>query len=381
MYTSKEDYHSPAHAARLQRNFDKYASNNLLEKDKFQHVLVEEIVDAALKKAQHDTLQRWEDLTQLGVLEEVWDACFGYETSKVQFEDLMTVFKKNEEEKSEAEKLLDLCSEDEALRNHVFDLEECLQSNKDMLAASDILVEEQGEKMKNMEEELRKRRRDAERIKKQEKELEALKMKVKNMESEHRLLKRDFDLVFATNKTVQKRLERTETENHALRKTIITLANQLERNERERIDGGLTSPLAAPVTVIPAFQVPTSDSLNVQISTPAGNFIPQTEGPYAQAYTTSSYDPTPSYETAPNTKPPHMVWDPALRSLVPITGDARKNKRRDGKGKKRWKDNSGVNNGKLISPFPRRYTSSHLARYRRKFEINEKTRYDKQATV
>jgi len=374
MYTSKQ---SQAHATRLQRNFDKYAVNNFLEKNKFQHVLVEEIVDAALKKAQCDTLQRWEDLTQLGVLEEVWDACFGFETSKVQIEDLMTaVFKKNDEEKSEAEKLLDLCSEDEALRNHVYDLEECLQSNKDMLAASDILVEEQGEKMKNMEEELRKRRRDAERMKKQEKELEALKMKVKNMESEHRLLKRDFDLVFATNKTVQKRLERTETENQALRKTIITLANQLEKNERERMDGGMTSPLAAaPVTVIPAFQVPTNDALNVQISTQAGGFVPQ-DGQYAQTYTTSNYDP------APSTKPPHMVWDPAIRSLVPITGDqARKNKRRDGKGKKRWKDNSGVNNGKLISPFPRRYTSSHLARYRRKFEITEKSRYDKQSTV
>lgn len=375
MYASNAgDYQSPTHVARLQRNFDKYASNKSLEKEKFQHVLVEEIVDAALKKAQYDTLQRWEDLTQLGVLEEVWDACFGYETSTIQFQDLLTVFKQQGEEKSEAEKLLDLCSEDEALRNHVFDLEECLQSNKDMLAASDILVEEQGEKMKNMEKELRARSRDVERMKKREKELEALKMKQKNMESEQRLLKRDFDLIFATNKSVQKKMERLENENRALRKTIITLANQLEKNEREKFEAGITSvtsPIAAPVTVIPAFQVPTNDTLNVQISTQAGNYVPQTEGQYAHTYTTQEYVPE---------KPPHMVWDPAIRALVPITGDARKNKRKE-KGKNRWKDNSGVSNGKLISPFPRRYTSSHLPRYRRKFEISEKSRFDKQNNI
>lgn len=374
MYTNKGDHQSPTHAARLQRNFDKYSSNNLLEKEKFQHVLVEEIVDAALKKAQIDTLERWEDLIKIGVLEEVWDACFGYETKKIQFRDLVTVFHKQEQEKSEAQKLLDLCSEDEALRNHVFDLQESLQDNKDMLAASDILVEEQGEKMKNMEEELRVRRRDAERMKKQEKELEALKTKVKNMESEHRLLKRDFDLVFATNKSVQKRMERSETENCALRKTIITLANQLEKNERNRVEGGITSPLGAtPVTVIPAYQVPANDTLNVQISTQPGSFVSQ-DGHY-QAYN------APTYTETPSDKPPHMVWDPAIRSLVPITGETRKNKRKDSKGKKRWKDNSGVSNGKLISPFPRRYTSSHLPRYRRKFEITEKSRYDKQNTV
>jgi len=55
---------------RLERNFKKLSSNGFLEKVKFQEVMVEEVVDSAIKKAQYDTLQRWEDLTQLGVLEE-----------------------------------------------------------------------------------------------------------------------------------------------------------------------------------------------------------------------------------------------------------------------------------------------------------------------
>merc|ERR1719285_930334 len=83
-------------------------------------------------------------------------------------------------------------------------------------------------------------------------------------------------------------------------------------------------------------------------------------------------------------KQPHMVWDPAVRALVPITGEDRRNMRQNGsknKGKKKYgRDQSGVSNGRLISPFPRRYTSSHLPRYRRKFEMTEKNRYEKQCS-
>merc|ERR1719189_3303318 len=129
--------------------------------------MVEEIVDFAVKKAQYATLERWEDLTQLGVLEEVWDACFGYEKKVVSFTELLTVFEAQEEQKSEAEKLLDLCSEDDALRNHVYDLEQSLQSHKDMLAAADIMVEEQDEKLKATEDELKRAKRDCSQIQKQ----------------------------------------------------------------------------------------------------------------------------------------------------------------------------------------------------------------------
>merc|ERR1719499_2083486 len=186
-----------------------------------------------MKKAHVDTLERWSDLTELGVLNEVFDATFGGNTERISFNSLCTMFEsKTEDDNTEIEKLLDLLSEDEALRNQMFDLEQCLQSNKDMLAASDILVEEQGEKVKSLEEGLSLKNRTVEQLRQQVKELENLKTKVKNMESEHRLLKRDFDLVFATNKSVQKKMERAELENRSLRKTIITLASQMDKIER-----------------------------------------------------------------------------------------------------------------------------------------------------
>jgi len=361
---------------RLERNFKKLAPNGHLGKEKFQHVMVEEVVDSAVKKAQYDTLQRWEDLTQLGVLEEVWDACFGYEKKVISFTELLTVFEAQGEQKSEAEKLLDLCSEDEALRNHVYDLEQCLQSNKDMLAAADIMVEEQGEKLKTLEEELTKTKRECDQLQKQAKELEALKTKVKNMESEHRLLKRDFDLVFATNKSVQKKMERAELENHALRKTIVTLANQIEKIEREKNDG-VTNYAASPATTVVPLQI-TNDTLNTQLNpcSPQAAFIPQSD------QTMQNF--SVAFAAPQVQKQPHMVWDPAVRALVPITGEDRRNNRQNGsknKGKKKYgRDQSGVSNGRLISPFPRRYTSSHLPRYRRKFEMTEKNRYEKQCS-
>eukprot|EP00492_Amphilonche_elongata_P001517 TRINITY_DN1955_c0_g1_i1.p1 TRINITY_DN1955_c0_g1~~TRINITY_DN1955_c0_g1_i1.p1 ORF type:complete len:172 (+),score=27.98 TRINITY_DN1955_c0_g1_i1:202-717(+) len=130
-----------------------------------------------------------------------------------------------------------------------------------MLAAADIVVEEQEEKLKDQEADLAKIKRENEQLQKQAKELEALKAKVKNMESEHRLLKRDFDLVFATNKSVQKKMERAELENHALRKTIVTLANQIEKIEREKNDG--MAGFATTGAVIPLQMA--NDALNTQI--------------------------------------------------------------------------------------------------------------------
>lgn len=357
---------------RLERNFKKLSSNGFLEKVKFQEVMVEEVVDSAIKKAQYDTLQRWEDLTQLGVLEEVWDACFGFEKKYISFTELLAVFETTDEHKSEAEKLLDLCSEDEALRNHAYDLEQCLQSNKDMLAAADIMVEEQGEKLKALEEEMLKTKRECEQLQKQSKDLEVMKTKVKNMESEHRLLKRDFDLVFATNKSVQKKMERAELENHALRKTIVTLANQIEKIEREKADGAITNFTASPATAVMPLHL-ANDTLNNSV-TPQATFIPQND------HTLQNF----AVAFSPVQQPPHMVWDPAVRALVPITGDARRAPRQNNskhKGKKKYRDQSEVSNGRLISPFPRRYTSSHLPRYRRKFEMTEKNRYEKQNQV
>merc|ERR1719499_2624781 len=129
-----------------------------------------------MKKAHVDTLERWSDLTELGVLNEVFDATFGENTEAINFQSLCTMFEsKTEDDNTEIEKLLDLLSEDEALRNQMFDLEQCLQSNKDMLAASDILVEEQGEKVKSLEEGLSLKNRTVEQLRQQVKELENLK--------------------------------------------------------------------------------------------------------------------------------------------------------------------------------------------------------------
>jgi myosin heavy subunit len=297
---------------RLERNFKKLSSNGFLEKVKFQEVMVEEVVDSAIKKAQYDTLQRWEDLTQLGVLEEVWDACFGFEKKYISFTELLAVFETTDEHKSEAEKLLDLCSEDEALRNHAYDLEQCLQSTKDMLAAADIMVEEQGEKLKALEEEMLKTKRECEQLQKQSKDLEVMKTKVKNMESEHRLLKRDFDLVFATNKSVQKKMERAELENHALRKSYVTLANQIEKIEREKADGAITNFTASPATAVMPLHLANANTQVSGSTQPA--FIPTNDQAMQNFYSVSPQPPQP-------VQPPHMVWDPSVRALVAITGE------------------------------------------------------------
>merc|ERR550539_716417 len=126
-------------------------------------------------------------------------------------------------------------------------------------------------------------------LRQQAKELESLKTKVKNMESEHRLLKRDFDLVFATNKSVQKKMERAELENRSLRKTIITLAGQMDKIERS---GGATDqPVSTPI---------------VHQAAAVNAYVPQQDGDRMMNWNLNN--------------PTHMVWDPAVRSLVPITG-------------------------------------------------------------
>merc|ERR550539_1740517 len=112
---------------------------------------------------------------------------------------------------------------------------------------------------------LSQRETELKALRQQAKELDSLKTKVKNMESEHRLLKRDFDLVFATNKSVQKKMERAEMENHSLRKTIVTLANQIEKIEREKKDSSITNYAAAPASAVIPMQL-SNEALSTQIT-------------------------------------------------------------------------------------------------------------------
>merc|ERR550539_432794 len=112
---------------------------------------------------------------------------------------------------------------------------------------------------------LSQRETELKALRQQAKELDSLKTKVKNMESEHRLLKRDFDLVFATNKSVQKKMERAELENHALRKTIVTLANQIEKIEREKADGAITNFTTSPATAVMPLHL-ANDTLNNSVT-------------------------------------------------------------------------------------------------------------------
>lgn len=356
---------------RLEFNFKKFAHDGELSRENFGDVIIEEVLESAYKKTHDVTLQRWQDLMEIGVLDEVWNACFG-ESHSVNFEEFVEKAFEGNGEKSEAEKLLDLCSEDEALRNQVNDLEQCLQSNKDMLATTDILLEEQMEKTKEREELLAKQEKDLQAFRQQVKELESLKTKVKNMESEHRLLKRDFDLVFATNKSVQKKMERAELENRSLRKTIITLAGQMDKIERNATDQPVTTPvITAPI------QAPEI----IQQAQPVNAYVPQQEGEHVVNWNLNNQ--------------PHMVWDPSVRSLVPITGNVKYRKPHNGHQvhnqgqqnpcmqqrkrhkKKQWQPNDAAySNGRLINRFPRRYTSSHLPRYRRKYEMTEYNRFE-----
>lgn len=382
---------------RLGTTFNKLAVNGQLERAQFEDCIIEEVMNLAMQKAHNDTLERWVDLTDLGVLMEVWDATFGESTESINFNTLGKVFEKtSEDENTEAERLVDLLSVDDALRNQLFDLEQCLQSNKDMLAASDILVEEQGEKVKSLGLTLEMQNNTVDILRKQVKELEALKTKVKNMESEHRLLKRDFDLVFATNKSVQKKMERTELENRSLRKTIISLANQMGKIERE--SSGIL-PNGLPANCIPMVGVDPMAPMTPVVACNANGFSPNLDQTIltpdcGQFMGPPMHDPSTMTDQWGMQQRPHMVWDPAVRSLVPIVGGGHKPRRSSKKEKdfsdfdkmnkrkkKRNGDGGSYNNGKLISPFPRRYTSSHLPRYRRKFEMSEKSRFGNQNFV
>lgn len=337
---------------RLERAFKEFSVDGLLPKKSFADAVVGEIVDLVLKKANDVTVERWEDLKSIGALNEVWEACFG-ECRGINYNDYVSVFKTHAmEEKSEVEKLVDLCSEDDiALRNQIVDLELCLQNEKDLLAGTDIMLEEQTEKNRLGWDEFEKTKLEVDSLTQRLSEFEALRAKIKTMDSEQRLLKRDFDLVFATNKSVQKKMEKAEMENRSLRKTIVHMASQLEKVEREQKE-----------------QCKTVGEIKHQ----------EVESVSLEGWNKNNNH---------NPKQPHLVWDPAVRALVPITAETVKapkknphhhnNKRTpqfNNHKKKRWNDQNNLNNGRLISPFPRRYTSSHIPRYRRKYEMSELSR-------
>jgi len=350
----------------LEQNFKKF-KDGFLYRDNFEEILLEEVLELVTKKAYEVTEQRWQDLSKIGVPDEFWTATYGPDCASISYEELLKVFERQGEEgKSEVEKLMDLCSEDEALRNQIIDLEQCLQSSKDMLAATDILLEEQTEKTKAQENKLLQKDKEIEHLNKQLKELEIVRTRVKNMESEHRLLKRDFDLVFATNKSVQKKMEKCDQENRSLRKTIISLANQMEKLEHEY------------------------------------------QGEQVEGFSNIHVNPKKIAK-------PHMVWDPSIQALVPIIDPTEQRNFKNHhqqqhtnnnsphhhkkSGFKKFHHNTNYrqnhqcsnsfssspiksnqnsrnsngknNNGRLVSPFPRRYTSSHIPRYRRKYEMNE----------
>jgi hypothetical protein len=376
----------------LEQNFKKFAQKGLLYRENFEDILLEEVLELVTKKAYAVTEQRWQDLSKIGVPDEFWTATYGPDCERICFEELLKVFERQGVEgKSEVEKLMDLCSEDEALRNQIVDLEQSLQSSQDMLAATDILLEEQTEKVTIQEQEIFQSKKEIEHLQKQLKELEIIRTRVKNMESEHRLVKRDFDLVFATNKSVQKKMEKVDLENRALRKTIIALANQMEKLEREH----------------------------------QGD---QTEGLQTNIKYDSNATPAPRINEGART---HLVWDPSVQGLVPIidpeqmnlnnnnnnNNNHNHNNNYSGGGKKNsykkhrnhhhhhhhhhhhkghhhhnhhhnnnhnnnnhnhnnhhhggGNNHKSHNSGRLVSPFPRRYTSSHIPRYRRKYEMNE----------
>jgi len=257
------------------------------DKTYFQKALFQEILQSTLSETEVKVTQRWNDLKELGVLDECWDNLFP-NCKRISLQQFLGVF-----EQTDGEKLFDLCSEDQSLLNQIFDLEECLQSSKDMLAATDLLLEERTERNRVHEEELKLQKQKALNLLK---EVENLRTKVKNVESEHRLLKRDFDLVFATNKSVQKKMEKAELENRALRKTIIALANQMEKIEREH-----KKELVDPCT---------KDSKEV-LGMVTNHFVPESsKSNVNEKHCSVSWN---------REKQSHLyVWDPAVRSLVPI---------------------------------------------------------------
>jgi len=266
-----------------------------------------------------------------------------------------------------------------------------LQSQKDMLATTDILLEEQMEKTKERDATLSQQKNELTALRQQAKELESLKTKVKNM-------------------------ERAELENRSLRKTIVTLAGQMDKIERS----GVTTdqPVSSPIV-----QAPLQATDLTQQAATVNAYVPQQDGDRMMNWNLNN--------------PTHMVWDPAVRSLVPITGTMKYNNNRKshhnnnnqgghhqpqhhqhqqqqqgghhqlgaagvqqgnpsprihqqqqqqqhhqrhkkhGNKKKQWQPNDAAySNGRLINRFPRRYTSSHLPRYRRKYEMTEYNRFE-----
>eukprot|EP00494_Astrolonche_serrata_P024467 UN24725 len=334
---------------RLTTNFKSVECD--FNKTHFQDALMQEILETTLSKVKVKVTQRWKDLKELGVLDELWDNFFP-DTETLNLKQFLGVF-----EREDGGKLLDLCDGEQMLRNQIIDLEQCLQSNKDMLAATDLLLEEKTSYAEEKEKE------GAALLK----EVETLRTKIKNVESEQRLLKRDFDLVFATNKSVQKKMEKAEVENRGLRKTIIALANQMERIERENKED-CSSPSSQRSDVNSNKNAVKEILNNVQQHFPTNTREAQSQDYYENSQKNWGQEQTQ----------PHMVWDPAVRSLVPIRTNVG---RKQSKGKNRSnnsnnrRDSQDGGRSRLISPFPRRYTSSHIPRYRRKYEMSEIKRH------
>jgi hypothetical protein len=163
----------------------------------------------------------------------------------------------------------------------------------------------------------------------------------------------------------------------ALRKTIVTLANQMQKNEHDRSDPtGFPQIASPPPTMFPQVSPPGDGNLQM---------------PYIFPDLLNNMQNLTPFMPQPKIEAPHMVWDPAKRSLVSVSGKIqcempiqnftpRNQRKKESKGRNKNR-RDGLNNGKLISPFPRRYTSSHLPRYRRKFEISEKNRYENQNAI
>lgn len=357
----------------LGQNFKKF-KDGFLYRDNFEDILLEEVLELVTKKAYEVTEQRWQDLSKIGVPDEFWTATYGPDCASISYEELLKVFERQGEEgKSEVEKLMDLCSEDEALRNQVIDLEQCLQSSKDMLAATDILLEEQTEKTKAQENKLQQKDEEIEHLKKQLKELEIIRTRVKNMESEHRLLKRDFDLVFATNKSVQKKMEKCDQENRSLRKTIVSLANQMEKIEHEyqgeKVEGFSNIHVNSKKTAKPHMVWDPSIQSLVPIIDPTEQ---QRNFNNNHQHNNNNNNTSPHHKKSgfkkfhhnTNYRQNHHRSNSFASSPVKKNQNSNHNSRNSNNGKNN-------NNGRLVSPFPRRYTSSHIPRYRRKYEMNE----------
>jgi len=143
-------------------------------------------------------------------------------------------------------------------------------------------------------------------------------------------------------------MEKSELENRALRKTIVALANQMEKIEREHKKD-------------PPVEASDKDK---EVPGTGHNHVLQ-----------QSPKPKKLHNVNWNREKPSnfYVWDPAVRSLVPIRNTLGRKKHVKGRNRNNMtgRRNEDDSSSRVISPFPRRYTSSHIPRYRRKYEMCE----------